>query len=188
MGNLDNTRTSKDDIGNFCKATDKKYETWPSPKTRKRSIKRNQNNQTKSFSKADKGPITCSIINEIPTKRCRTCSASSADSLQRHSKLDLKDNRLKSNLRHHAMASFSRRSSMFDECAVEALSKEDLLVLWKRSEIELQTKLNRMLHQNSHLRQLVHVVEEHKNKTQSQNNTTSSNKTTEETCFISTRL
>jgi hypothetical protein len=146
---------------------DKRYETWPSPKTRKRSLKRSQNNNAKSFSNADTVNILQAdrIVNEIPVKKCRTCSSSSLDGLTDRNKrmnLNIKDNRLKSNIRSHAMAATDRRRSMaFDQGAVEALSKEDLLVLWKRSEIDLQTRLNRMLHQNSHLRRLVQLAEDY---------------------------
>lgn len=153
----------------------RRYETWPSPQTRKRSVKRTQNNNTKSFSNADREIIAQSyrIVNEIPSKTCRTCSTSSLDGLAQGRtqsvSLNLKDNRLKSDLRNHAMATTERRRSMaFDQSAVEALSKEDLLVLWKRSEIELQTRLNKMLLQNNHLRRLVHIVEEHQRKTDSE--------------------
>lgn len=76
------------------------------------------------------------------------------------SSVRLKDNRVKSTIRRHALAQFKRHStSVFDECAVEALSKEDLLVLWKRSEIELQTKLNKLQSQNNHLKCLLAIVE-----------------------------
>ncbi|XP_053395629.1 uncharacterized protein LOC123525120 [Mercenaria mercenaria] len=147
---------------------ERRYETWPSPQMRKRSVKRTQNNNFKSFSNVDRENVLHKnrIVNKIPAKQCRTCSSTSLEGLttgknQRIS-LNLKDNRLKSDIRNHAMAQTERRRSMaFDQGAVEALSKEDLLILWKRSEIDLQTRLNRMLHQNSHLRRLVHLAEEY---------------------------
>ncbi|XP_062582456.1 uncharacterized protein LOC134244210 [Saccostrea cucullata] len=71
----------------------------------------------------------------------------------------LKDNRLKSSIRSHAMATRRHSESAFDDCAVDALSKEDLLVLWKKSEIELQTSLNRVTQENAHLKRLLRVVE-----------------------------
>ena len=71
----------------------------------------------------------------------------------------LKDNRLKSSLRKHAMATRRHSESVFDDCAVDALSKEDLMVLWKKSEIELQTSLNRVTQENTHLKRLLRVVQ-----------------------------
>ncbi|XP_052777127.1 glutamate receptor ionotropic, NMDA 3A-like [Mya arenaria] len=144
----------------------RRYETWPSPQTRRRSQKRCPDNNMRFFS-SDVGQNSLSskhmIVNEIETTRCRSCSTQSTDSpYKRHpcSRLEMKDNRVKSNLRHHAMASFERRASyQLDASAVEALSKEDLLVLWKTSEIELQTKLNRLLQRNNHLRNLVDLVQ-----------------------------
>ncbi|OWF44758.1 glutamate receptor ionotropic, NMDA 3A-like [Mizuhopecten yessoensis] len=74
--------------------------------------------------------------------------------------LKMKDNRVKSTIRRHAIAKFRRQSSsVLDECAVDALTKEDLMVLWKRSEIELQTKLNRVTLQNAHLKKLLRMVD-----------------------------
>lgn len=178
----------------------KRYETWPSPHARKRSVKRTQNNNAKSFSKADREQVIHSnrIVNEIPTITCRTCSSSSLDSVTlghgRAVSLEVKDNRMKSSLRHHAMASTERRRSMaFDQCAVEALSKEDLLVLWKRSEIELQTRLNRMLHQNKQLRELVHIVEEYQRngdtaREQQHEETSEINPQDETTVIVTTKL
>lgn len=71
----------------------------------------------------------------------------------------MKDNRLKSSIRKHAMATRRHSESVFDDCAVDALSKEDLMVLWKKSEIELQTSLNRVTQENAHLKRLLRVVE-----------------------------
>ena len=158
----------------FTQASDRRYETWPSPKQRKKSLKRLQNNhQTVSFSNTDniQYPKTGSrIVNEIePPITKRKCSAISLDCYQeKKSNVNLKDNRVKSSIRHHAMAYRRGPSFSMDESAVEALSKEDLLVLWKRSEIELQTKLNRILHQNTHLRRLVNIVEENASNLQEQ--------------------
>ncbi|XP_060076624.1 glutamate receptor ionotropic, NMDA 3A-like [Ylistrum balloti] len=74
--------------------------------------------------------------------------------------LKMKDNRVKSTIRRHAIAKFRRQSSsVLDECAVDALTKEDLMVLWKRSEIELQTKLNKVTLQNAHLKKLLRMVD-----------------------------
>ena len=143
------------------------YETWPSPQTRRRSVKRAPKNNVRSFSTADsctnvnqqKLSTHQMIVNEIQTPRCRKCSDQSAGGSRRS--VYMKDNRLKSNIREHTMRSVSRRMShRLDDSTVEALSKEDLLVLWKRSEIELQTKLNRILHQNSHLRHLIDMSQE----------------------------
>lgn len=149
------------------KRLNRRYETWPSPQTRKRSIRKLQNNNTNSFSDSDvkrqNVESNAKIVNEI-SKTCRTCSTLSLDGINRKPSgrinMNVKDNRLKSSIRNHARASINRcRTSVFDMSAVEALSKEDLLVLWKRSEIEFQTRLNRMLHQNQHLQHLVHIVE-----------------------------
>ncbi|KAK3089927.1 hypothetical protein FSP39_007693 [Pinctada imbricata] len=75
--------------------------------------------------------------------------------------LKMKDNRVKSTIRRHALAKFRRHSSsIFDECAVEALSKEDLLILWKKSEIDLQTRLNRVSLQNVQLKKLLRIAED----------------------------
>lgn len=71
----------------------------------------------------------------------------------------MKDNRLKSSIRKIAMATRRHSESVFDDCAVDALSKEDLMVLWKKSEIELQTSLNRVTQENAHLKRLLRVVE-----------------------------
>ena len=75
--------------------------------------------------------------------------------------LRMKDNRVKSTIRRHALAKFRRHSSsIFDECAVDALTKEDLLILWKKSEIELQTQLNRVSLQNVQLKRLLRIAED----------------------------
>lgn len=77
------------------------------------------------------------------------------------SALKMKDNRVKSTIRRHAIAKYRRHSSsMFDGCAIDALNKEDLLVMWKKSEIELQTKLNRVTLQNAHLKRLLRIVKD----------------------------
>lgn len=147
-----------------CKMDRKRYETWPSPKTRKRSVKMKDTNNSATISdiKGNRGiSDSVRIINEIPMLHYTSCSENVSAESDSDANLALKDNRVKSSLRDHAMSTVERRShSMaFDKGAVEALSKEDLLVLWKRSEIELQTRLNRTLHQNNHLRQLVHIAE-----------------------------
>lgn len=63
------------------------------------------------------------------------------------------DNRVKSTLRKHAMSGFQSQLPVdyLDECTLEALSKEDLVILWKKSELELQTKLNDVLNRNKRL-------------------------------------
>lgn len=76
----------------------------------------------------------------------------------------LKNNQIKSSLRQDAMADMNlEMPQSFQQCAVGALSKEDLLVLWKRSEIELQTKLNRVLLQNDHMKRLLYKPENERN-------------------------
>ena len=139
----------------------KRYETWPSPKAKK---KRSQSCLTTSFTNVDDVQQYSNSSNpEVSVSVCRKCSSVSLDKYsQKHGHtFNMKDNRLKSSIRHHAMATIeSDVPCRPSTCAVEALSKEDLLVLWKRSEIELQTKLNRMLHQNKHLQQLVEFAEE----------------------------
>ncbi|XP_070196560.1 uncharacterized protein [Littorina saxatilis] len=67
--------------------------------------------------------------------------------------LKLKDNRVKSTLRRHALSGYQSQvpADFLDECTVEALSKEDLLILWKKSELELQTKLNDVVGRNRRL-------------------------------------
>ena len=65
----------------------------------------------------------------------------------------LQDNRVKSTLRRHALSGYQTQipADYLDECTLEALSKEDLLILWKRSELELQTKLKDVLNRNKRL-------------------------------------
>ena len=65
----------------------------------------------------------------------------------------LQDNRVKSTLRRHALSGYQSQvpADFLDECTLEALSKEDLLVLWKKSELELQTRLNDVLNRNKRL-------------------------------------
>lgn len=144
----------------------KRYETWPSPKAKR---KRNYTYTVpSSFSKFDRPrhvSHNSEFLNPGSLSGCRKCSSISLDRYPHQTTprlgYTIKDNRFKSSLRNHAMANIEHsQSSRVDCCAVEALSKEDLLVLWKRSEIELQTKLNRMLHQNKHLQQLVNIAEE----------------------------
>ncbi|KAK7495078.1 hypothetical protein BaRGS_00013718 [Batillaria attramentaria] len=67
--------------------------------------------------------------------------------------LKLKDNRVKSTLRRHALSGYQSQlpADYLDDCTLEALSKEDLLILWKKSELELQTKLNDILGRNKRL-------------------------------------
>ena len=133
----------------------RRYETWPSPKTRRKSLTRNLNQQ-RSFTPADHGCSGCRLNNH---KHCDTrCGVGKSKSFQETGH-NCKDNRFKSSIRRHAMADPSSLTNSLDEHAVESLSKEDLLVLWKRSEIELQTKLNRIISQNNHLRQMISIVE-----------------------------
>lgn len=133
----------------------KRYETWPSPKTRKKSLKRNTH-QPSSFSEADQYCPYCG-------QNCKAGTHTRTDFHSKTRSMDgslnaCKDNRLKSSIRRHAMAE-DHFSHSLDDHAVESLSKEDLLVLWKRSEIELQTKLNRIISQNNQLRQLIDIAE-----------------------------
>ena len=133
----------------------RRYETWPSPKTRKKSLKRNAH-QPSSFSEADQYCPYCGQ-NCKPGTHTRTEFHSKTRSMDGGVNT-CKDNRLKSSIRRHAMAE-DHFSNSLDDHAVESLSKEDLLVLWKRSEIELQTKLNRIISQNNQLRQLIAIAE-----------------------------
>lgn len=181
----------------------KRYVTWPSPKTKR---KRSQKSGSTSFSIADRNPHPAHYTDNRDVVDhsnsfafCRKCSSISLDGysqaknppgqkMDRRLTYNVKDNRLKSSIRHHAMASVpSHSSARVDACAVEALSKEDLLVLWKRSEIELQTKLNRMLHQNRHLQQLVRIAEISQRKSEEHEHVDDSLRH-EAPCIISTRL
>ncbi|XP_071119243.1 glutamate receptor ionotropic, NMDA 3A-like [Haliotis cracherodii] len=64
--------------------------------------------------------------------------------------LKLKDNRVKSTLRRHAMSGYQAHVPVdyLDECTIESLSKEDLLLLWKKSELELQRRLREIQTRN----------------------------------------
>ncbi|KAL3868322.1 hypothetical protein ACJMK2_041139 [Sinanodonta woodiana] len=74
--------------------------------------------------------------------------------------IEMKDNRVKSTIRRHTMTDFHVSSSAgLDKCAFEALSKADILVLWKQSEIELQTQLNQIEAQNKYMRQIIKLQE-----------------------------
>ncbi|GAB1608404.1 glutamate receptor ionotropic, NMDA 3A-like [Argonauta hians] len=79
--------------------------------------------------------------------------------------LKMKDNRVKSTIRHHALRGVRPLlpASMIDECTIEALSKEDLLVMWKSSEIELQKKLGEVIEQKEKLKRL---IEQHSDQTE----------------------
>lgn len=131
----------------------RRYETWPSPKARRRSLTRTLN-QPRSFSEADNCPYCRQNRQNAPSTETDSKKQISVN-CNSHK---CKDNRYKSSLRRHAMAGPPLSNSL-DDHAVESLSKEDLLVLWKRSEIELQTKLNRIISQNNHLRQMINIVE-----------------------------
>lgn len=65
----------------------------------------------------------------------------------------VQDNRVKSTLRRHALSGYQSQMPVeyLDECTLEALSKEDLVILWKKSELELQTKLNDVMNRNKRL-------------------------------------
>ena len=65
----------------------------------------------------------------------------------------LQDNRVKSTLRRHALSGYQSQvpADYLDDCTLEALSKEDLLILWKKSELELQSKLRDVLNRNKRL-------------------------------------
>ena len=134
----------------------RRYETWPSPKARRKSLKRSVN-QPSSFSAADQRCPYCKHTdksdNHKPILRHHINGQSDGNSPA------YKDNRFKSSLRRHAMSG-SHCSNTLDDSAVETLSKEDLLILWKRAEIELQTKLNRIISQNNHLRRMIDIAEE----------------------------
>lgn len=60
---------------------------------------------------------------------------------------------MKSTLRRHALSGYQSQMPVeyLDECTLEALSKEDLVILWKKSELELQTKLNDVMNRNKRL-------------------------------------
>ena len=147
----DNRQTEIRDLGQ----RPRRYETWPSPKTRRKSLTRNLNQQ-RSFTPADHCCPDCRLNNQ---EHCDIrCGVGKSKSFQGTGH-NCKDNRFKSSIRKHAMADPSSLTHSLDEHAVESLSKEDLLVLWKRSEIELQTKLNRIISQNNHLRQMISIVE-----------------------------
>lgn len=122
-----------------------------------------RNRKFSTFMKTEK--VTLERENEpsslpVAAPQPNKLTSSSKSKCYYSSSVKLKDNRVKSTIRRHALAQFKRHSTtVFDECAVEALSKEDLLVLWKRSEIELQTKLNKLQSQNNHLKCLLAIVE-----------------------------
>lgn len=71
--------------------------------------------------------------------------------------LRMKDNRVKSTIRRHALRGVRPLlpATMIDECTIEALSKEDLLVMWKSSEIELQKRLGEVMIQKEKLKKLI---------------------------------
>ncbi|KAK6990621.1 glutamate receptor ionotropic NMDA 2B [Biomphalaria glabrata] len=67
--------------------------------------------------------------------------------------LKLKDNRVKSTLRQHAMSGYQSHlpADLIDDCTLEALSKEDVLILWRKSEIDLESRLQEVLAKNRRL-------------------------------------
>ncbi|GFN73666.1 glutamate receptor ionotropic, nmda 3a [Plakobranchus ocellatus] len=67
--------------------------------------------------------------------------------------LRLKDNRVKSTLRHHAMSGYQSQIPVdyIDDCTLEALSKEDVLLLWRKSELDLESRLHEVLARNRRL-------------------------------------
>ncbi|RUS86619.1 hypothetical protein EGW08_005635 [Elysia chlorotica] len=56
-------------------------------------------------------------------------------------------------LRSHAMSGYQSQLPVdyIDECTLEALSKEDLLILWKKSELDLESRLHEVLARNRRL-------------------------------------
>ncbi|XP_033737362.1 glutamate receptor ionotropic, NMDA 3A-like [Pecten maximus] len=145
----------------------RKFGTWPSlPAMENRSP---EVSHRRKESHKSSPSMTSSILDQTTLDTARLISSPGNDfsdsgdndnvNYYKHS-LKMKDNRVKSTIRRHAIAKFRRQSSsVLDECAVDALSKEDLMVLWKRSEIELQTKLNRVTLQNAHLKKLLRMVD-----------------------------
>ncbi|KAL8577412.1 hypothetical protein ACOMHN_021592 [Nucella lapillus] len=83
--------------------------------------------------------------------RSRSQDFQNRDYFQRN--LRLKDNRVKSTIRRHALSGYQSQlpSDCLDDCTLEALSKEDLLLLWKRSELELQYRLQDVVTRNRRL-------------------------------------
>ncbi|GFR79493.1 glutamate [NMDA] receptor subunit 3A [Elysia marginata] len=67
--------------------------------------------------------------------------------------LCLKDNRVKSGLRTPSMSGHHSHLAVdhIDKCTLEALSKEDVLILWKRSEFDLESRLHEVLARNRRL-------------------------------------
>ena len=176
-GDSDNTPTESSEQMTRCR----RYETWPSPKARKKSLKRSAY-QPSSFSTADQHCPYCKS-NGKSDNHNTFVSHRLADVGDGNSQA-YKDNRFKSSLRRHAMSG-SHCSNSLDACAVESLSKEDLLILWKRAEIELQTKLNRIISQNNHLRRMIDIAEEADSRRSSlQENVDENN----EDCFKVTKL
>lgn len=69
--------------------------------------------------------------------------------------LDIKDNRVKSTLRRHAARRLCSRipAALMDQSTLDSLSKEDLLLMWKASEIEIYKKLDEVFKQTDRLKQ-----------------------------------
>ena len=176
------TRTAAIDLGEKRYSRDlkiksrnylKRHGTWPSLLTDDEHLPMTSSKYATDNSIISASVGSCSAIcsTDLPTgsRIARLNSQEAADdsfsnmhdgsNYYKHS-LKMKDNRVKSTIRRHAIAKFRKHSSsVFDECAVDALTKEDLLVLWKRSEIELQTKLNKVTLQNAHLKRLLRMVD-----------------------------
>ncbi|XP_035826480.1 uncharacterized protein LOC118477915 [Aplysia californica] len=102
---------------------------------------------------SDTGPHLQLDPAQLPnnSRRTQSYNKQSRDYFKRN--LKLKDNRVKSTLRRHAMSGYQSQlpADFIDECTLEALSKEDLLVLWKKSEIDLESKLSEVLARNRRL-------------------------------------
>ena len=60
---------------------------------------------------------------------------------------------MKSTLRSQALTGYPGQvgAHCVDGCTLEALSKQDLLLLWKRTELELQAKLTDVMNRNKRL-------------------------------------
>ncbi|XP_059146855.1 uncharacterized protein LOC131934758 [Physella acuta] len=93
------------------------------------------------------------VSRDLPnnTKQRASFDKPKSDYFQRN--LKLKDNRVKSTLRRHAMSGYQSHlpADFIDECTLEALSKEDVLTLWRKSEIDLESRLMEVMAKNRRL-------------------------------------
>ncbi|XP_050401989.2 glutamate receptor ionotropic, NMDA 3A [Patella vulgata] len=94
-------------------------------------------------------------------KRSKSYDHQQPDYFKRN--LKMKDNRVKSTIRRHALSGYQSQIPVdyLDECTIDALSKEDLLILWKKSEIEMQRRLNEVKVRNRRLSLAIDYLVKH---------------------------